>query len=128
MVCDQNPQTKTQRKKLTSHFQKLFGYDQCRVFFLIVYSCMKTPEDVLTAMKAIVQSSAPGAFVHVRTEHLPHEDSRPAGLLATYTARGGGDAKVVCLVMDMRQQAQREAAALAGRTLGAGRLLRRPEV
>lgn len=116
VVCNQNPRTETQRKNLTSHFQKLFGYDQCRVFFHVVYSYVDSPEDVLTTMKDIAKASAPEAFVHVSTEDLPREDSRPSGLVATYTARGGGDAKVVCLVMDMKQQAQRAAAALAGQT------------
>ncbi len=67
-------------------------------------------------MKDIAKASAPDGFVHGSTEALPREDSRPIGFVATYTARGGGDAKVVCLVMDMKQQTQRSAAALAGQT------------
>jgi hypothetical protein len=118
VVCNQNPKTKTQRKNLTSHFQKLFGYDQCSVFFHIVYSYVESPEEVLTAMTAIAEASPPPAFRYIRTERLPHEDSRPVGFVATYIAQGGGDVKVVCLVMDMKQEVQREAAALAGRTRG----------
>lgn len=116
VVCKRNPTTKTQRRDLTSHLQKLFGYDQCRVFFHIVYSYIETPSEIVTVMRGVAQSEAPSRFAFVSTEDLPHEDSRPAGFVATYTARDGGDVKVVCLVMDMRQQAQRYAAALAGRT------------
>lgn len=116
MVCNQNPLTETQQRNLSSHFQKLFGYDQCRVFFHVVYSYVDAPEDVLTTMKDIAKARAPDGFVHRSTVALPREDSRPIGFVATYTAPGGGDAKVVCLVMDMKQQAQRAAAALAGQT------------
>ena len=116
VVCKQNPTTETQRRVLTSHFRKLFGYDQCRVFFHVVYSYVETPSEVVTAMREVATSTAPEAFTFVRAEDLPHEDSRPLGFVATYTAQGGGDVKIVCLVMDMRQQAQRDAAALAGQT------------
>ncbi len=70
-------------------------------------------------LKDIARADAPEAFVHVSTDDLPHaehEDSRPMGIVATYTVPGGGEAKVVCLVIYMKQQAQRAAAALAGRT------------
>lgn len=120
MVCNQNPATDTQQRNLSSHFQKLFGYDQCRVFFHVVYSYVDAPEDVLTTMGGIAKSSAPGGFVHRSTVALPREDSRPIGLVATYAAPGGGDVKVVCLVLDMKQQAQRAAAVLAGQTRAGG--------
>jgi tetratricopeptide (TPR) repeat protein len=116
VVCDSNPTTETTKKNLTSHFQKLFGYDQCRVFFHVVYSYVEAPHEVVATMRAIATSGAPHAFAFSHTEDLPHEDSRPVGFVATYSAQGGGEVKVVCLVMDMRQQAQRDAAALAGQT------------
>ena len=116
VVCDSNPATETTKRDLTSHFQKLLGYEQCRVFFHVVYSYVDAPQDVVTAMRVIATSSAPSAFSFSRTDELPHEDSRPVGFVATYNAQAGGEVKVVCLVMDMRQQAQRDAAALAGQT------------
>ena len=121
VVCRRNPTTESQRRDLTSHLQKLFGYDQCRVFFHIVYSYIETPSEIVTVMRGIAQSDAPSDFAFVRTDDLSNEDSRPAGFVATYTARDGGDIKVVCLVMDMRQQAQRDAASLAGRTRASSR-------
>jgi hypothetical protein len=116
VVCDSNPATETTKRKLTSHFQKLFGYEQCRVFFYVVYSYVDAPHEVVGTVRAIVKSSAPPAFTFSRTDDLAHEDSRPVGFVATYSAAGGGEVKAVCLVMDMRQQLQRDAAALAGRT------------
>lgn len=116
VVCKHNPATKSQRRNLTSHFQKLFGYDKCRVLFHIVYSYIETPSEIVKTMRGVAQSDSPSEFTFVRTDDLSNEDSRPAGFVATYTARDGGDVKVVCLVMDMRQQGQRDAASLAGRT------------
>ncbi len=118
VVCNQNPLTETQRRNLASHLQKLVAYAQCRIFFHVVYSYVETPEDVITAMEAIAQTSVPEPFTHVRNDKLPLEDSRPIGFVATYTASGGREAKIVYLVMDMKQQSLRDAAALAGRTRG----------
>jgi tetratricopeptide (TPR) repeat protein len=116
VVCGSNPAAAAMNAKLTSHFQKLFGYDQCRVFFHLVYSYFKRPQEVVDAMRSIAKGSAPAAFTFARTDDLASEDSRPVGLVATFNAQSGGEVKVVCLVMDMLQQAQRDAAALAGKT------------
>jgi len=117
MICEGNPSTETQQKNLTSHFQKLFGYDQCRVFFHVVYSYFATPRSIVDQMKTIAQSEAPSGFIYDNTVDIPHEDSRPTGFVATFRTEQSGDVKVICLVLDMKQQVQREAAALAGRTL-----------
>ena len=120
VVCNQNPKTETQRRNLTSHFQKLFGYEQCRVFFHVVYSYVNNPKAVVEVMKAIARADAPDTFAYVRTENLPQEDSGPRGFVASYASQDGCDVKVICLVLDMLQYAQRDAANLAGRTRKGG--------
>ncbi|MCL2776820.1 MAG: tetratricopeptide repeat protein [Polyangiaceae bacterium] len=117
-ICKSNPSTGTVRKDLTSHFQKLFGYSQCKLFFLVVYSYVDRPQDVLATMREIGKSSAPPDFtcLHMGND-FPHDDSRPIGFEATYQVQDGRQAKtVVFLVINMLQQAQRNAAALAGKT------------
>lgn len=116
VVCDSNPATETMKRKLASHFQKLFGYADCRNFFHMVYSYIKQPNEVASAMRAIAKESAPLAFSFRGTTDLPHVDSRPPGFVAAYETAGRGEVAVVCLVLDMRQQAQRDAAQLAERT------------
>jgi hypothetical protein len=115
--CESNPSTETERKDLTSHFQKLFGYSQCPIFFLVVYSYVHKPHNLLATMRKIGQSSAPPGFTYLHTDNdFPFEDSRPIGFEATYQVQGSSQVKVVFLVMDMLQQTQRNAAAFAGKT------------
>jgi hypothetical protein len=116
--CSSSPSTETAKRDLTSHFQKLLGYDQCQVFCLVVYSYVDQPSNVLSELHEIAKTDAPPAFTHSDSADLPHEDSRPIGFVATYRMQGGEEVKVVFLVMDMKQQRQRDAAALAGQTRG----------
>jgi hypothetical protein len=105
----------TQKKtvdNLTAHFQKLFGYSTCRLFFLVTYCYLEEASSILTVLKQVAQRDAPAGFQYQGTEDIPLTDSRPVGFSARFRATGG-EVKVVFLVFDMAQKVQREAAKTA---------------
>ncbi|HET8936007.1 MAG TPA: hypothetical protein VFN67_21320, partial [Polyangiales bacterium] len=94
MICNANPASKATRRDLTSHFQKLFGYDECCVFYHVVYSYLDEPLEVTVVMREVAMSSAPPAFTFSHIRDLPHGDARPPGFVATYFTQGGGEVRV----------------------------------
>lgn len=47
VVCGRPFRQESMQKQLTSHFQKLFAYDHCMVFFHLTYAYIKDVEEVI---------------------------------------------------------------------------------
>ena len=106
--CKQPLTQQQTRNNLTYHFKKLLGYSTCSLFFHITYSYVKQPDTVLDFLRKIAQSEVPNGFTFQDLEEIPFTDSRPTGFIATYNS-SRGKVKVVFLVLDMEQRAQRTA-------------------
>jgi len=115
VVCDRPATHEWTRRELTSHFQKLLGYSNCRVFFHLTYSYVAEPGDVLTELRRIAQEESPNGFSLTRLQDLPLVASTPIGFWATYDSQLG-EVKVVFLLLDMDQHAQRDAARAASQS------------
>jgi hypothetical protein len=115
IVC-QNPMThESMRDNLTSHFQKLLGYSSCSLFFHLTYAYLENPASILDYLRQTAERDAPEGFRYQGREDIPHIDSRPFGFIAGYQGPSG-PVKIVFLVLDLLQHAQREAARIAGTT------------
>jgi hypothetical protein len=115
IVC-RNPTThKSTRDDLTSHFQKLFGYSTCTLFFHLTYAYIESPASILDFLKQMAERDAPRPFALQTREDIVHTDSRPIGFIAGYQG-AFGPVKVVFLLLDMIQHVQKEAAKTAGET------------
>ena len=93
---------------LTSHFNKLLGYDTCRFFFHITYARKGNCDGIINHLKAVC-TIPPSGISHVRSEDLPDFDSSPIGFVAHYNINSR-DATVVFLALDLGQPVQRAAA------------------
>jgi hypothetical protein len=113
--CDRPVTHEWMRQELTFHFQKLFSYASCRLFFHLTYATIDNPVSVITFLREAAKDDAPAGFVYAGCEEIPHLDSRPTGLIARYRGQNA-EVKFVFLVLDLAQQAQREAAKLADKT------------
>lgn len=113
IVC-RNPMThRSMQDDLTRHFRKLLGYSSCAFFVYLVYSYVDDPSIVLGHIKPMAEQNAPPSFLYASSKDIPLTDSGPTGFVSEY--RGAlGSAKVLFLVLDMRQYAQEEAARTAG--------------
>ena len=102
------------RADLESHFQKLLGYGNPRIFFHLTYAYIDVG-DVVAFLEAAAETACPSGFKYLGQEKIPHEDSRPPGFVARYDA-DFGEVKVVFLVLNMGQHRQRNAGMTAGQT------------
>jgi hypothetical protein len=109
VVCRRSASQAWTKGELKSHFQKLFSYSNCGLYFLLTYAYTQDQAAVLNELRRIAEKEAPFGFTFERREDLPWTDSRPPGFSATY-ATELGHAKVVFLLLDMEQSAQRGAA------------------
>lgn len=112
VVCKKPVSQQWMKDDLKSHFQRLFAYATCPLFFFLAYSYVETSASVVERLRLIAKSDAPSGFTFDKQEDHPQTDSRPTGFSAFYKT-DLGEVRVVFLVLDMQQQAQREAAALA---------------
>ena len=110
VVCKQY----VDRQNLKRHFQKLLGYDTCTLFLHLTYAYIKNPNSILDKLEHIAKHDAPEGFVYLWREDIPYTDSRPAGFLAHYKGEFA-TVKVAFLVLDMGQDAQKEAARTAAK-------------
>jgi Tetratricopeptide repeat len=112
VVCDRPVTTKWTVGELTSHFQKLYAYSTCRLFFHLTYAYIANPASVLDLLRTIAKDKMPDGFTFDGCEDVPLTDSRPSGLIARYTGEFG-EVKVVFLVVDLGQHHQKAAAKTA---------------
>jgi hypothetical protein len=99
---------------LESHFQKLLGYGNPRIFFHLTYAYIEVTQ-VLRFLQEMAKIASTPGFTYLGHEPIPHEDSRPPGFVARYSA-DFGEVKVVFLVLNLGQKRQRDAAKTAGAT------------
>jgi hypothetical protein len=100
---------------LESHFQKLLGYGNPRVFFHLTYAYIEDKLGLMRFLETSAEMASPPRFTYLGREPIPHDDSRPPGFVARYSA-DFGEVKVVFLVLNLGQKRQRDAAETAGAT------------
>jgi hypothetical protein len=96
-------------RNLTSHFNKLLGYDTCRFFFHITYARGASCAGILAHLRTAC-TKPPSGINYVRSENLEDFDSMPVGFKAHYEIDSRGIV-VVFLALDIGQPIQRAAAA-----------------
>jgi len=115
VVCDQPLSHDSMCADLESHFQKLLGYANTRLFFHLTYAYIEDKAALMTFLEGIAKTSSPLGFTFIGHDPIPHTDSRPPGFVARYDGEFG-EVKVVFLVLNLGQQRQRQAAKLAAVT------------
>lgn len=95
---------------LTSHFNKLLGYDTCRFFFHITYVRRDDSAGILDHLKSAC-TEPPSGFNYIRLENLADFGSMPAGFKAYYESNSRSII-VVFLALELGQPIQRAAATL----------------
>ncbi len=115
VVCEQAVTQDVMRADLESHFQKLLGYGNPRVFFHLTCVCGQDLVDLVRFLESVAETASPPGFADHGRDPIPQEDSRPPGFIARYTA-DFGEVKVVFLVLNLGQIRQRQAAKTAGGT------------
>ena len=94
---------------LRTHFHKLFGYSSCSVNFLLTYT-FRDVSETMRRLRGVAMSSPPTGFNCVDVADLPKIGSGPPGFCAMYS-NGIESVRVVFLVLDLRQESRRMAAA-----------------
>ena len=117
VVCARPLTHDAMKADLESHFQKLLGYGNPRIFFHLTYAYIDDKAGLLRFLETAAETAVPAGFAFIGREPITHEDSRPPGFVARYSA-DFGEVKVVFLVLDLGQQRQRQAAKTAAATKG----------
>jgi hypothetical protein len=112
VVCDKPITWEWSRQELKMHFQKLLGYDTCRVFFHLTYAYIPDLASIAAHLRQVAQAEAPDGFVFTGADDIPHTDSRPTGFIARYQG-ALSEVKVVFLILDLGQHTQQAASILA---------------
>ena len=115
VICDRPLTQDAMKADLESHFQKLLGYGNPRIFFHITYAYIEDKVELVRFLEAVAETASPPGFNFLGKDLIPHEDSRPPGFAARYSA-DFGEIKVIFLILDLGQQRQRQAAKTAGET------------
>jgi hypothetical protein len=115
VVCDKPLTQDAMKADLESHFQKLLGYGNPRVFFHLTYAYIEDKQRLMRFLETSAEMASPPGFTYLGREPIPHDDSRPPGFVARYSA-DFGEVKVVFLVLNLGQKRQRDAAKTAGAT------------
>ena len=97
---------------LRRHFQKLFGYTESGICFLLAYS-YRAVSDVCDRLRSIAEGEAPTGFRCLEVTDLSRTGSQTRGFFARYSSQER-PLKVVFLVLDLAQGSRRAAAAVAG--------------
>ena len=117
VICDRPLTQDVMKADLESHFQKLFGYGNSRVFFHLTYAYIEDKQGLMLSLETSAEMASPAGFTYFGREPIPHDNSRPSGFVARYSA-DFGEVKVVLLVLNLGQQRQRQAAKTACRHKG----------
>lgn len=101
------------RKNLRIHFQKLFAYSQCRLFFHLTYTYLQDRKSkLIQVLKEIARKDAPDSFEYTNIENISSIDSRPDGFIARYIS-DRDEVNIVFLVLDMGQNTQKKIAKMS---------------
>ena len=109
VICKRSPAQVSMKQELANHFRRLFGYGVCRLFFHLTYCYADNPGSVLSELHRIAREDVPKGFRFIRSDELRTIDAQPPGFAAQYSS-SLGEMTVVFLILDMLQQAQRDAA------------------
>lgn len=112
VVCDKPITWEWSRSELKMHFQKLLGYDTCRLFFHLTYAYIPDLASITAHLRQVAQAEAPDGFMFIGADNIPHTDSRPTGFIARYQG-ALSEVKVVFLILDLGQHPQQAASILA---------------
>jgi hypothetical protein len=115
VVCSRPITQAWARDELTTHFQKPLGYDTCRLFFHVTYAYIADLASIAAHLREVSQDQAPDGFTYVGSAEIPLTDSRPTGFIARYQG-GLSEIRVVFLILDIGQVAQRAATVRAANT------------
>ena len=115
VICDKPLTQDAMKADLESHFQKLLGYGSPRIFFHLTYAYIEEKQALMQFLERSAETVSPPGFADLGREPIAHEDSRPPGFVARYSA-DFGEVKVVFLILNMGQQRQRDAAKSAAAT------------
>ena len=115
VICSKPLTQDAMKADLESHFQKLLGYGSPRIFFHLTYAYLEDKQALMRFLEVSAETVSPPGFTYLGREPIPHEDSRPPGFVARYSA-DFGEVKVVFLVLNLGQQRQRSAAKSAAAT------------
>ena len=94
---------------LTSHFNKLLGYDTCRFFFHITYARRSNCAAILAHLRAACTTPSSG-INYINSSNLGDFDSMPVGFKAHYEI-DSRHIVVVFLALEIGQHIQRATAA-----------------
>jgi hypothetical protein len=115
VICDKPLTQDAMRADLESHFQKLLGYGNPKLFFHLTYAYIEDKAGLMRFLEDMAETASPPGFKFLGREPIPHVDSRPPGFAARYLA-DFGEVKLVFLVLNLGQQRQQQAAKTAGAT------------
>ncbi|RRN63828.1 hypothetical protein [Caulobacter sp. 602-1] len=113
IVCRAPVTNSAQVQLLRGHFQKLVGYSTCRVFAHLTYAIVPDIGSIVTTLEDIARSHAPPRFTYQGHQRLPLEGNQPPGFIARYL-RDEEEVEVTFMVLDLNQEIQKTAAAIAG--------------
>ncbi len=116
VVCDRSLTHDSMLADLESHFQKLLGYGNPRLFFHLTYAFTDDLAELMKTLESIAQSAHPPGFAFKGIERIPRTDSRPPGFVGRYSSDFGDEVKVIFLVLNLGQSRQRQAAKMAAAT------------
>ena len=89
VICDRPLTQDLMNADLESHFQKLLGYGIPRVFFHLTYAYIEDKAGLMRLLEALAETASPPGFNFLGREPIPHDDSRPPGFAARYSADFG---------------------------------------
>ncbi|WP_146748418.1 hypothetical protein [Thiomonas sp. X19] len=95
LVCSGLERTKTK-----AHFDKLFSYGHCEIYFLVTYSYAKALEPLLDNARKMLEHEVPSGLTYISCASLG-PDCETSGYVATYRA-GHREVSVVFLIADLR--------------------------
>ncbi|MDE2252922.1 MAG: hypothetical protein KGL42_01435 [Betaproteobacteria bacterium] len=95
LVCSGLERTKTK-----AHFDKLFSYGHCEIYFLVTYSYAKALEPLLDYARKMLEHEVPSGLTYISCASLG-PDCETSGYVATYRA-GHREVAVVFLIADLR--------------------------
>ncbi|MGE8160360.1 hypothetical protein ACQKRQ_09385 [Paraburkholderia sp. NPDC080076] len=94
---------------LRHHFQKLFEYSKCKLFFHLTYAYHSPISAVVAELEVMAEQNAADHCKFIDRKAIPSRDSKPGGFRARYKA-DVEEIVVVFLVLDMQQDDLRGAA------------------
>jgi len=97
------------RAELSGHFQKLFAYAECQVYFHITYATVPDVKGLIRTLKEIAIVDAPPGYTHRAIHELRPDGDVPRGWLATYDV-DDDTIDVVFLILDLGRDRMRQAA------------------